>query len=337
MKKFLSLILATTIVLTTACSSEESVVTPIQNENKTASDVQSEEKIEEPKVSKAVENGEAVVVEDSSGNVYEIGVRPQNVVVLGSTITDAWLLSGGNLIGTSSDSFKLGIDKETVQDLGNYNAPNLEAIVALKPDLVIMSTNIVEQLALVEPLTQAGINIFFADINAYDEYLTTLKNFTDINQTPEAFEEYGRKVEDVIAKNVELASKKERTTALVLKSSKFILVPLDFDNFASKILYDMGIDNIADSNDAIFKDIDIDEIAKANPYYIFVVVAGNEEEEGMIKMEEYIAENPKWNELTAVKEGRFNVIPSDLFYNKPNRRWGEAYEYIYKIREKKES
>ncbi len=295
-----------------------------------------EEKIEEPKVSRAVKNGEAVVVTDSTGSTYEMSIRPQNVVVLGATITDAWLLSGGNLFGTSEDSFKLGLDRETVQDVGNYNAPNLDSIIALKPDLVIMSTNIVEQLALVEPLTQAGINVFYADINAYDEYLTTLKNFTDINQNPEAFAEFGTKVEDVINKNIELAGEMERTTALVVKSSKHILVPLDYDNFAAKILKDMGIDNVADTNNAIFKDLDIDEIAKANPYYIFVIVAGNDEEEGMIKMEEYIASTPKWNELTAVKAGRYNIIPSDLFYNKPNKRWGEAYEYIYEIREKKE-
>ncbi len=335
MKKFLGLFLILTILMTTACSSDNKDKIKEVNTEEVNKKETSEKEVEE-KVSRAVAKGEAVVVTDSNGSTFEIGVNPQNVVVLGSTITDVWLMSGGNLIGTSSDSFKLGLNNVDIQDVGNYNAPDLEKIIALNPNLVIMSKYVIEQSALEEPLKEAGINVFYADINAYDEYLTTLKSFTDINKNPDAYEEYGNKVDSVVNEYIALANEKDRTDALVLKSSKHILVPLDFDNFAAKILKDMGIDNIADKSDDIFKDLDIDAIVKEDPYYIFVVVAGNNEEEGMIKMNEYIASNPKWNELTAVKEGRYNVLPSDLFYNKPNERWAEAYRYIYDIREKNE-
>ena len=44
-----------------------------------------------------------------------------------------------------------------------------------------------------------------------------------------------------------------------------------------------------------------------------------------------IQANPAWNSLSAVQNGRYVVLPSDLFHYKPNARWGESYEYLAKI------
>ena len=41
--------------------------------------------------------------------------------------------------------------------------------------------------------------------------------------------------------------------------------------------------------------------------------------------------NPAWSELAAVKEGRYIVLPKDLFHYKPNNRWGESYQYLGEI------
>jgi len=32
-----------------------------------------------------------------------------------------------------------------------------------------------------------------------------------------------------------------------------------------------------------------------------------------------------------VKEGRYIVLPKDLFHYKPNNRWGESYQYLGEI------
>ncbi len=41
--------------------------------------------------------------------------------------------------------------------------------------------------------------------------------------------------------------------------------------------------------------------------------------------------NPAWSGLTAVREGRYHVLPKDLFHYKPNARWGESYEILERI------
>jgi iron complex transport system substrate-binding protein len=32
-----------------------------------------------------------------------------------------------------------------------------------------------------------------------------------------------------------------------------------------------------------------------------------------------------------VQNGRYTVLPKDLFHYKPNERWGESYAYLYEI------
>ena len=44
-----------------------------------------------------------------------------------------------------------------------------------------------------------------------------------------------------------------------------------------------------------------------------------------------IEANPAWNSLTAVKNGRYLVLPKDLFHYKPNAKWGESYAYLARI------
>ena len=43
---------------------------------------------------------------------------------------------------------------------------------------------------------------------------------------------------------------------------------------------------------------------------------------------EGIESNPAWAGLTAVKEGRYILLPKELFHNKPNHRWGASYEIL---------
>ena len=41
--------------------------------------------------------------------------------------------------------------------------------------------------------------------------------------------------------------------------------------------------------------------------------------------------NPIWNNLSAIKEDKYFILPKELFHYKPNAKWGDAYEYLAKI------
>lgn len=277
---------------------------------------------------------EKVVVVDSTGIEFVFEEKPKTVVTLGASLTDIWLLSGGVVAGTSNDSFDradLGLDSNSVVDIGGYNNINVEEVIKLQPDLVIFAPKIKGQEQVASTLVSAGIPVFYADVQSFEDYLTILKNFTEINDSEELYQINGLAVENKINEYILLASEMQPTTGLFLRSSASTLKALPRDSFQIKIIEDMGIKNIADDDSNILDNLSMEAIIKANPEYIFLVIMGNEED-GEIKIEEYIAQNPVWNELTAVKEGRFIKLPKELFHNKPNSKWGDAYEQIYNIR-----
>lgn len=281
----------------------------------------------------------AITITDSLDTTFSFDSKPDKVVALGASLTDIWLLSGGDLAGTSSDSFDredFNLNQELVTNVGSLETVNVEKIMKIEPDLVIFSANIKGQVSAASTLTNAGIPVFFVDIQSFDDYLVLLKTFTQLNDADELYEQNGVAVQTERNNYITLANDMEKTSGLFLRSSASTLKVLAQDSFQVTIMEDMGIENIAKSDSAILDDLSIEAILKADPEYIFLVVMG-EESEGLETITEYITQNPAWNELTAVKEGRFITLPKELFHNKPNARWGEAYGQIYDIRKQGES
>ncbi len=330
MKRFLItvLILSTMTFAASGCSTNEGTGNDVKNESVTENTSETEDK---------EVNEDVITITDSLGEEIIFEEEPKNVVTLGSSLTEIWLLAGGELVGTSSDSFEreVGLNEGTV-DVGTYKEPNVEQILKLNPDLVVMSSNISGQRDIEQTLRDANIKVMYADVNSFEEYLVVLENFTTITNRQDLYETNGLAIQDEINEYIAKANELEPKTGLVLRTSTAMLKALPSDNFSVEIIEDMGIKNIATDNDMILDDINIEAILKEDPYYIFLVVMGNDEEASMEKINSYIAENPAWETLTAVKEDRFIVLPKDLFHYKPNNRWGEAYGYIYDIRTSKE-
>ena len=93
----------------------------------------------------------------------------------------------------------------------------------------------------------------------------------------------------------------------------------------------LGCVNIADSEESLLENLSIEQIILQDPDYIFFIQQGDNEEGTKANIESFIAENPAWSELTAVKEGRVYLLDKALYALKPNDRWGEAYEKLEEI------
>ena len=97
-------------------------------------------------------NAESVLIDDRD---VEITVSvPERVVCLYGSYAEAWMLAGGMPVGVTEDavserSLEL---PEDVQIIGTNKEPNVELIMALDPDLVILSTDIAQQLDVCEVL-----------------------------------------------------------------------------------------------------------------------------------------------------------------------------------------
>ena len=83
-----------------------------------------------------------VTFTDDLGNEVTVD-NPQRVVACMGSFANAWELAGGTLVGVSDDALQAAgwtIASPDVATVGDFASVNLEAIIALDPDFVIMTS-----------------------------------------------------------------------------------------------------------------------------------------------------------------------------------------------------
>lgn len=279
---------------------------------------------------------EVVSVVDSSNHTVTVKKAPKNVVALSSSFAQLWLLSGGKLTGVSSDAVderNIGVPKNDVEIVGTAMKPNPEKIIALHPDLVILSKDMSSNMGMTQMLDKSGIPYYICKVETLDDYLSTLKKFVSITGEEKNYKENGEKIQEKVTKLLHLLPNSNKTppSALVLRAFSSGVNVLSDDNAACNILSDIGVVNIAKDNSSLLKELSIEAIIKENPDYIFVVTMGSNKESAAASLKKSLTSNPAWDNLKAVKNNNVFILPKELFEYKPNSRWGDSYEYLLKI------
>ncbi|MEY8355432.1 ABC transporter substrate-binding protein [Lachnospiraceae bacterium 54-53] len=281
---------------------------------------------------KKAEEEEGYHFTDALGD--EIWVQnPGRVVALMGSFAETWLSAGGELAGVTDDAFDergLELTAETVS-VGKYNSPNLEKIIGLDPDLVLLSSETKEHVALKNALDQAGITAAYFNVTYFEDYLSMLKVCTEITGRKEMYEKNGLKVKEEIERIVSEAEDHKPPRVLFLITYSGGAVVKNSQCMTGKMLHDLGCDNIADRNKSLLKEFSMESIIKEDPDYIFVVPMGNDDELAMKNLKESVENNPAWNGLAAVRNQRYILLPKEKFLYKPNERWGESYAYLSEI------
>ena len=247
---------------------------------------------------------------------------PHNVVACSRSLGEMWMLSGGKLAGITDDGKDLG---QKIKVVGTLMRPSVEEIIALKPSLVLLTGDIPTQQKVKKSLLDAHVKVKSVNVDNFQDYDKYMKEFTKMNKRSDLYE---KNVVDV-SKRIEAIKKKvnfKKQTYLMLRVSSMKNKVLKNDYFACEIANDMNMVNIA-QDDSALDDINVEEIMKKNPDYIFVVYQGEEKQ----AQEAYnkIAAMPGWDQLSALKNKHVKVLPKNYFQFKPNAKWDKAYQYLY--------
>ncbi|MBZ9714203.1 ABC transporter substrate-binding protein [Deinococcus multiflagellatus] len=198
---------------------------------------------------------------------------------------------------------------------GLYN-PNVEAIVARKPDLVLVS----KYGKLAEPLTQAGITVIAVNPETYDEVFSkTLLLGKIVNREAQA-KALVTSMKREIAK-VEILTK----TAVNKPTAYYEIDPTPYsigpNSFMGTLLTKAGARNIIPATMGDFPKVDPEFIVKQNPQLILGVDAGT------------AGARPGWNTITALKTGKVMTVPKELntMLGRPGPRLPQALRGLAKL------
>ena len=281
--------------------------------------------------SAAQPQGRSVTFQDDTGNTVTVQTF-QTVAALSGSFADLWMLAGGTVQCTTQDAFEerdLGLP-ENVVNAGSLKEPSAEILLEAGVDFVLLSAAVPGQLALRETLENAGVTTACFTVETFEDYMRMLKICTDITGRSDCYEENGiavqRQVEDV----KRASSGKQAPDVLLIRAYSTGAKVKNSDNMTGAMLADLGCNNIADSDASLLEDLSMEKIIAADPDFIFVTTMGSDDE-ALAALAENLQSNPAWAQLTAVKEGRYVVLPKNLFHYKPNARWGESYAMLADI------
>ena len=256
--------------------------------------------------------------------------KPQRVAALSGSFAEIWLLAGGTLTCATQDAWEergLALD-ESVVNVGSLKQPSAELLLQAEIDLALLTPTLEGQKALGQTLTDAGVRTEFFELETFGDYLAMLKRCTKLTGHPEAYETYGAAVQaQVDAAIARCADQPSPTVLLIRAYSTGAKAKNSRNNMTGAMLKDLGCVNIADQNESLLEDLSLEAILTADPDFIFVTTMGADDA-ALAKLAETLQASPAWASLTAVKQGRYHVLPKELFHYKPNARWGESYDLL---------
>ncbi len=281
----------------------------------------------------APESAGEVAITDSTGQQLTLATESPRVAACYGSFAEAWLLAGGELVGVTQDAVEdrdLGLP-EDIAVVGTVKEPNAEEIIALEPDLVLLAQDIAAQADIRALLENAGLRCATFQVDTFEDYAFMMGEFCRITGREDLDEENVEKPRGQIEEARDTAAQAgARPHVLLIRAFSTGIKAKTDDELAGAILQDLGAHNIADDHPSMLEDLSLEEVIQADPDYIFVTTMGDEQK-ALDYLNGLIQENPAWSGLSAVKGGRYVVLPKDLFHYKPNHRWGESYQYLGEI------
>jgi iron complex transport system substrate-binding protein len=139
------------------------------------------------------------IVRDEIGRQVAVAPQPQRIISLAPSITEILfaLQLGARVVGVTSYC-DFPAEAKTKEKVGDTLKPNLERLIALKPDLVLIST--ASQLEkITQQLDQLGIPVFVTNPKSVAGVLTSIRKLGEVTGAEQQAEEFITEMQTRIA------------------------------------------------------------------------------------------------------------------------------------------
>ena len=255
---------------------------------------------------------------DETGRTVRIPQPVQRIVSLSPNLTETVYALGlqDHLVG-DTDYCDFPPDAQKKPKVGGAINPNLEQIVALRPDLVLVTK--LNRLETFNALKDLGIPSFATDPHTVEEIITSTERLADILGAPEAGAAVGADLER------HLADLRQRLGGVAPRRVLFIvwpdpLISVGKATFIADALRLAGATSIVDSTQD-WPQMSLEEVVRLQPDYLVFAESHSESAQNDFDV---LAARPGWRGLDAVRNRRFAVISEAV--NRPAPRIVSAIE-----------
>jgi iron complex transport system substrate-binding protein len=244
----------------------------------------------------------------------EIPEEPQRVVVLDTGELDAALSLGVTPVGAVTTDVASGFlsyladDAAGVEQVGTIGEPSLEAIAALRPDLIL--SNQVRHEDLYDELSQIAPTVFAERVGAVwkDNLRLAARALGREEEAEAALAAYE---EDAAALGQTLGDPAATTVSPVRFVSGAVRV-YSPESFIGTVLADIGLGQpeLPPGEVPTFTEISPEQLPLADADVVLYSSYGETEDSG----EQSVLAGPLWPRLSAVQAGRAYLVEDDVFF-----------------------
>jgi iron complex transport system substrate-binding protein len=256
------------------------------------------------------------------GYTTKIAKKPTKIISLSPSATEILYAIGANSQILAVDNLSNYPAGAPVSEISAFE-PSVEAILAKKPDLVLLSIDSTKAPQIRSALLQLGIPVLMEkapatlqDVYAENTLLGKVTNRAD----------GAAKLNALMAKSIKdvLAKAKKSSKIRIFHEIDDTYYSATSNTFIGKVFKDFGVVNIADAasgaDNSGYPQLSAEYLLKSDPQVIFLADA----QYGVTA--ESVSKRAGWSQISAVKNKKIVELPADV----PSR-WGPRLVDFYKL------
>ncbi|HYO90934.1 MAG TPA: cobalamin-binding protein [Pyrinomonadaceae bacterium] len=261
-------------------------------------------------------------VTDEAGRRVSVPLRVERIVTLAPNLTEiVYVVGAGNRLVGNTTYCNYPAEAMRVTKIGDTMQPNIERIVALRPQLVLVST--ASQLeAFTRQLNEQGIAVYVTDPRSLEDVFRSIKSLGELLNEAERAEQV---VNDLRARAsaVEAAVKTSSPVKVFYQVSAAPLYTIGREAFLTDLIRRAGGQSVTADVPGAFPRYS-DEAALATQPEAIILSVDSSMDEGNAKPAPSLAKSP------AVTSGRVYGINGDLL-SRPGPRLVEGLEQMARV------
>jgi cobalamin transport system substrate-binding protein len=258
---------------------------------------------------------------DDAGMVVRLASPGQRIISLVPSVTETLIALGATRQIVGRTRYDLAPEVAGLPSVGGTVDPSVEAIVNLRPDIVISWANDKPQ-ALRERLTSLGVPVFILRIEDTTDIFRGIRTLGRLSGHDSAAAVVARAVRDTLVAIQALARRRAAPSVLyvVYNDPPMTAGP---DTFIGQLIALAGGRSIFSDTKQLWPNVAIEEIVRRDPD-VLVVPVGEFKSNAIGRLRRIAG----WRDLRAVRSGRVAAVPSDLM-SRPSPSIAQASQVLF--------